>query len=98
MSTIKCPRCGSKNIESERRINGNRTCIDCGYVWKMGSEEDTHDKVIYNPELEALKFMYTTSRHLIPIAKGDEFDAAFKLLTRYLITAHFKGVGKGGTN
>ena len=46
MSKIKCPKCGSENIESERRINGNRRCVDCGYTWNMRDEEKVVDDAV----------------------------------------------------
>lgn len=30
MVSKKCRKCGSTNIISERRINGNSECLDCG--------------------------------------------------------------------
>ena len=32
--TIKCPECGSDKIEIEKRPNGLRKCLDCGYKSK----------------------------------------------------------------
>ncbi|PKP53774.1 MAG: hypothetical protein CVT92_02260 [Bacteroidetes bacterium HGW-Bacteroidetes-1] len=29
MSNPKCPKCGSENIASERRLNGDSICQDC---------------------------------------------------------------------
>lgn len=31
-----CPKCGSAHISTERRIDGNDICMDCGYRWKTG--------------------------------------------------------------
>jgi transcription initiation factor TFIIIB Brf1 subunit/transcription initiation factor TFIIB len=28
---MKCPKCRSTNISTERRPDGNSDCIDCGY-------------------------------------------------------------------
>jgi len=31
-----CPRCSSGNIATERRVDGNSKCLNCGHVWKTG--------------------------------------------------------------
>ena len=31
---MKCPKCGSTNVETERRMNGVTTCKDCYFVGK----------------------------------------------------------------
>ena len=33
---FKCPRCKSKNIKTERRINGKQWCLDCDYILRDG--------------------------------------------------------------
>ena len=32
--TFNCPVCGSKNIATEKRLNGNHICQDCHHRWK----------------------------------------------------------------
>lgn len=31
---MNCQKCGSENVSTERRIDGMRTCNDCGYKWR----------------------------------------------------------------
>ena len=31
---MKCPKCGSVNINTERRPNGYHTCLKCNYKWR----------------------------------------------------------------
>lgn len=37
MSKVACPKCGSTNLLTERRPNGNSECLDC--KWKGSSSE-----------------------------------------------------------
>lgn len=34
MNKLTCPECGSNNIATERKLNGNNKCMDCRYVWR----------------------------------------------------------------
>lgn len=36
---MKCPKCGSTNISTERRPNGFNTCLKCGYRWQDGVKQ-----------------------------------------------------------
>lgn len=31
---MNCSKCGSENVSTERRIDGMKTCLDCGYKWR----------------------------------------------------------------
>jgi hypothetical protein len=31
---MNCPKCGSENVSIERRVDGMKTCLDCGYKWR----------------------------------------------------------------
>ena len=35
---MNCPKCGSENISTERRIDGMKTCLDCDYKWRNVSQ------------------------------------------------------------
>lgn len=37
---MKCSKCGSDNITTERRINGYHICKKCGYQWQIGSNPE----------------------------------------------------------
>ena len=37
---MKCPKCGSDNITTERRINGYHVCKRCSYQWQIGSNPE----------------------------------------------------------
>jgi hypothetical protein len=52
----KCPKCGSINFESERRLNGFRKCYDCGHSWQMGTECSEEDRIA--PFLEKFKKLW----------------------------------------
>ena len=45
MSDFKrlCPECGSANLTTERRPNGESRCIECGYI-DLTSEFDRHNE------------------------------------------------------
>ena len=34
MSELKCPKCGSDNIATERRPDGYHSCLECHYQWR----------------------------------------------------------------
>jgi len=34
MNEINCPLCGSKNVVTEKRLDGNHICQDCHHTWK----------------------------------------------------------------
>ena len=36
---MKCPKCGSENVATERRPNGFNTCLKCGYRWQNGAKQ-----------------------------------------------------------
>ena len=31
---MDCPKCGSENVSTERRIDGMKMCLDCDYKWR----------------------------------------------------------------
>jgi ribosomal protein L37AE/L43A len=35
---MNCPKCGSENVSTERRIDGMKTCLDCDYKWRNVSQ------------------------------------------------------------
>jgi len=37
MSNPKCPKCGSENVTSERRPDGNSRCQDCKHQDKLAA-------------------------------------------------------------
>ena len=50
---MKCSRCGSENLSIERRIDGIRTCNDCGYKERNVSQgvhvvASIHEQRAYN--------------------------------------------------
>jgi len=53
--SIKCPKCDSKNVETERRLGGDSTCIDCKFTDKT---------VEFYPKLEGFGIEGTTSQVL----------------------------------
>ena len=34
MTKINCPLCGSENVATEKRLDGNHFCQDCHHTWK----------------------------------------------------------------
>lgn len=38
-----CPKCGSVNVLTERRPDGDSKCLDCGTKWKSSSWEDVKE-------------------------------------------------------
>ena len=56
---MKCPNCGSENISTEKRIDGDHICGNCHYKWKNNSNE-------FNKELlDSLELLYTWGLALI---------------------------------
>lgn len=49
---MKCKKCRSENVSTERRIDGNHICLDCGYVWK--NEDADNEIKISKEEAEVL--------------------------------------------
>ncbi len=86
---IKCPKCGSENLTTEKRLNGFRECQECHYRWKMGSLEEATSTVPTSPELEALKLIYKKSRNLIPLSETEEFDKAYQTAALGLIELYY---------
>lgn len=53
---IKCPKCGSSNIQTERRPDGFHHCMDCQHRWKMGESQPKpplFDRITTSPEVLA---------------------------------------------
>lgn len=62
---IICSVCGGMNMQTERRPDGDRHCLDCGSRWKIGSErlskkQTLFDRITASPEALA-KELVTTS-------------------------------------
>ena len=37
---MNCPRCGSENLSTERRLDGVMTCLDCGHKERNVSQSE----------------------------------------------------------
>lgn len=37
---MKCPKCGSENVNTEIMINGVYTCLNCGFTWQNGTKPE----------------------------------------------------------
>lgn len=35
---MKCPKCGSEKVSTERRIDGMNSCRDCGHSWRNAAQ------------------------------------------------------------
>ena len=44
---IKCPKCGSQNVQSEGMIH---LCMDCGYKWEDAPQMDLGEMIIYQSD------------------------------------------------
>lgn len=60
---IICSVCGGMNIQTERRPNGDRHCLDCGSRWKIGSEQVSKKQTLFaritqSPEALGEKLVY----------------------------------------
>lgn len=60
---IICSVCGGMNIQTERRPDGDRHCLDCGSRWKIGSDQESHPPTVFaritaSPEVLAEKLVY----------------------------------------
>lgn len=67
MSNLVCPVCGSSNIQTERRPDGFRHCIDCRYSWAIGGllqKPTVFQQITASPEVLAPKFVYHVTSFL----------------------------------
>ena len=65
MSEIKCPKCGDKNILTERRPDGFHACLECLYRWKIGASQPKptlFDRITASPEVLAEELVYFKER------------------------------------
>ena len=44
---MKCPKCGSPNVQSEGMIH---LCLDCGYKWEDAPKTDLGEMIIYQSD------------------------------------------------
>lgn len=59
-SMYACPKCGSSNIQTERRIDGFHHCMDCRHSWKIGESPPTlFDRITASPEVLAPNLVYS---------------------------------------
>lgn len=64
MSNLVCPVCGSSNIQTERRPDGFRHCIDCRYSWAIGGLQQKptlFHQITQSPEVLAEMLVYQTA-------------------------------------
>jgi hypothetical protein len=66
---IICSVCGGMNIQTERRPDGDRHCLDCGSRWKIGSNQESphptlFDRITASPEVLAPKFVHHVTSFL----------------------------------
>lgn len=59
---IVCNKCGSTNVEVERKLDGNRICQDCGYIEK--NYNSLNSKVSNKPTLYVSKNLYEDYKKL----------------------------------
>ena len=65
---MKCPKCGSENISIEKRIDGNCTCLNCGFIWKNW-------QTIYK-----VKPKLSTAEKLLKLQQTIHFVSDFKII------------------
>lgn len=67
---MKCPKCGSNNIRTERRPNGFNWCNECGHQWQSGiksPEPTTAEMLLWLCENENIDFRYADGEHIISV-------------------------------
>lgn len=88
---MKCPKCGSTNISTERRLDGFNTCLKCGYKWKNGVEPKltTAEMLLWLAENGSIDIWHTTTEGIIYVWRnGNAVTFDGKTLTEAIIKAY----------
>lgn len=58
---MRCPKCGSGNILTERRLDGFHACLECLYRWKIGESQPRQtvfDRITASPKVLAPTYVF----------------------------------------
>jgi len=92
---MKCPRCGSENIATERRLNGNSLCVTgCGYNGPTGEFHHTDPFSASNMSYfgaQTGKVLYIADKMQMLEAELKETQEKLKIATDFIEALSEKG-------
>ena len=62
---LKCPKCGSNNILTERRPDGFHCCLECQHRWKIGESQPKQSvfaRITASPDVLAPYLVFFSAR------------------------------------